>query len=48
VQYLVDQVLPSSDGVISPDDVAAAFWAHSGNVRETLFALYDLFEQRRI
>ena len=48
VQYLVDQVLPSNDGVIHTDDVAAAFRAHSGNVRETLFSLYDLFEQRRI
>jgi hypothetical protein len=48
VQYLVDQVLPSSGGVIHSDDVAEAFRAHSGNVRETLFSLYDLFEQRRI
>ena len=48
VQCLVDHMLPSSDGVILADDVAAAFKAHSGNVRETLFSLYDLFEQRRI
>jgi hypothetical protein len=48
VQYLVDYILPPHGGVIFPDDVAAAFTAHAGNVRETLFALYDLFEQRRL
>jgi hypothetical protein len=47
VQYLVERVLPSHGGLIHPGDVAAAFDAQSGNVRETLFALYDLFEERR-
>jgi energy-coupling factor transporter ATP-binding protein EcfA2 len=47
VQYLVDHVLPSHGGLIEPGDVAAAFEGHQPNVRETLFALYDLFERRR-
>jgi hypothetical protein len=47
VQHLVDHVLPPHGGVIHSGDVAAAFSAHAGNVRETLFALYDLFEQRK-
>ncbi len=47
VQHLVDEVLPPHGGTIRADDVATAFAAHHGNVRETLFALYDLFEKRR-
>jgi energy-coupling factor transporter ATP-binding protein EcfA2 len=47
VQYLVNHKLPSHGGRIEPRDVAAAFEAHQGNARETLFALYDLFERRR-
>src|SRR5262249_34329420 len=47
VQHLIADVLPSHEGLIHADDVAAAFNIHSGNVRETLFALYHLFEQRR-
>jgi hypothetical protein len=47
VQHLVHNVLPPHGGAILADDVAIAFAAHHGNVRETLFALYDLFEKRR-
>jgi len=47
VQHLVKHELPSHGGLIEPRDVATAFEAHQGNVRETLFALYDLFERRR-
>ena len=47
VQHLVDDLLPSHGGEIHPNDVATAFLAHQGNVRETMFALYELFEQRR-
>jgi hypothetical protein len=47
VQYLVDHVLPSHGGAIHPDDVATAFTQNKGNVREALFSLYDLFQQRR-
>ncbi|HZZ27552.1 MAG TPA: hypothetical protein VFE46_06045 [Pirellulales bacterium] len=47
VQFLIDDVLPSHGGQIGHAEVAAAFQAAAGNVRETLFALYDLYEQRR-
>ncbi len=47
VQRLVAYHLPPHGGLIQPADVASAFRAHRGNVRETFFALYDLFEQRR-
>jgi len=47
VQYLVDHVLPSHGGAIHPDDVATALEQNKGNVREALFSLYDLFQQRR-
>jgi hypothetical protein len=32
--------------IISTDDIAQAFAACEGNMRETLFKLYDLFEAR--
>lgn len=47
VQRLIDRHLPPHGGLIQADDVAAAFRAQRGDVRETFFALYDLFEQRR-
>ena len=47
VQHLVDDLLPFHGGKIHPNDVATVFRAHQGNVRETMFALYELFEQRR-
>jgi hypothetical protein len=47
VQHLVDDLLPPHGGEIQPNDVSTAFRAHAGNVRETMFALYELFEQRR-
>jgi hypothetical protein len=47
VQHLVDDLLPYHGGEIQPSDVSTAFLAHQGNVRETMFALYELFEQRR-
>jgi energy-coupling factor transporter ATP-binding protein EcfA2 len=47
VRRLIDDFLPSHSGLIQPDDVSAAFQMHRGNARDTLFSLYDLFEQRR-
>jgi hypothetical protein len=47
VVRLIDRHLPSHGGLILHDDIAAAFNAHQGNVRETFFVLYDLFEHRR-
>jgi hypothetical protein len=35
------------DALISKDDVAAALAANPTNVREALFALYDVYERRR-
>lgn len=39
--------LPDHGGTISPADVADAFDRHQGNIRDTLAALYDRFEERR-
>ena len=39
--------LPDHHGSILPDDVEQAFRCHRGNVRDTLAALYDRFEERR-
>jgi hypothetical protein len=47
VRLLIEDFLPPHSGLIQPDDVTAAFQMHRGNVRETLFSLYDLFEHRR-
>src|SRR5262249_12437453 len=46
MQFLVDRVLPAHGGVVRPDDVAAEFTRHGGNVREAFFSLYDLFQKR--
>lgn len=40
--------LGASHESISPAEVDAAFSAHRGDLRETLFALYDLYEQRQL
>jgi ABC-type cobalamin/Fe3+-siderophores transport system ATPase subunit len=46
-QAVVERLLQGKDGErITAADVRQAFAAHAGNLRETLFALYDLFEQR--
>ncbi len=44
---LVRQLLPPCDDTIAEADIEAAWRANGGNLREMLFALYDLFEQRR-
>ena len=38
---------PEASRVVSKHDVTACLARHPGNLREVLFALYDLFEQRR-
>lgn len=43
---LVRRLLPTTD-VIGQDDVESAWQIHHGNLREVLFSLYDLFEERR-
>ncbi|HEY2882711.1 MAG TPA: hypothetical protein VGJ15_09765, partial [Pirellulales bacterium] len=47
VGHLVNRLLPDHQGRIQSEDIATAFTAHAGNVRDMLFALYHLFEQRR-
>lgn len=44
---IVGRLLDGVEPRISPEDVDAAFSRHKGNLRETLFALYDLYESRR-
>ena len=47
LHHLVELELPSHQGVIGADDVSRSFRSCDGNVREIMFELYDLFEQRR-
>jgi hypothetical protein len=44
---VVRQLLPPGEWPIDSSDIAAAWQRYHGNMREVLFALYDLFEQRR-
>jgi hypothetical protein len=46
VAQLIERFLPSHQGIIALADISASYEAHAGNVRETFFALYDLFERR--
>ena len=46
-RQIVRRILPAGDATITDDDVAACFRAQQGNMRETLFALYDIYQQRR-
>ncbi len=39
--------LPDHGGLIGPEDVAAAYASHPGNLRDALDVLYDRFERRR-
>lgn len=47
VQTLVDRLLEGRRSTIKPEDVAAIYDARNGNVRNVLFDLYDLYEERR-
>jgi hypothetical protein len=44
---LVRRLLPPGDAVIDVCDVEIAWRSQNGNLRELLFSLYDLYEQRR-
>jgi hypothetical protein len=46
-QHIVARLLPVGDETIGEADVARAWQAHDGNLREALFDLYDLYERRR-
>ena len=43
---LVDQLQQDTACLVTDQDVACLFQRHDGNLRELLFACYDLFEQR--
>ena len=45
-QAVVEKLLPPGDATILPTDVATVFQTQGGNIRETLFALYDLYQLR--
>ncbi|HVA46379.1 MAG TPA: hypothetical protein VNH11_08400 [Pirellulales bacterium] len=44
---LVRDLLPPGDETIADRDIESAWHARHGNLREALFDLYDLFEQRQ-
>jgi hypothetical protein len=46
-QELFSRLLPEGDNLLNSSDVATMFARHDGNLRETLFGLYDLYELRR-
>ena len=45
-QAVVAQLLAETESLVGPDDVAECFAATGGNLRETLFVLYDRHERR--
>ena len=52
-QAVVEQLLAGNPQIItpqvtSPQDVELCFAQHQGNLREVLFALYDLYQQRQL
>ena len=44
---LVERLLPKDCDLITPSDVRGSFTRHGQNLREMLFEMYDLYEQRR-
>jgi hypothetical protein len=47
LQQLVQRLLsPEQRPLIGAEDVSRCYQAHAGNLREALFALYDLYERR--
>jgi hypothetical protein len=46
-QDLVAHLLAGKESPVTPADVAAAYARTGGNVRETLFALYDVHQSRK-
>ena len=46
-QQIVERLLPPGDATIKPSDVQAAFTKSDRNLRETLFALFDVYQARR-
>ena len=50
VAIIVAQLLGTGVSLLSSTDIAAAYQATGGNVRETLFKLYDVYQanERRV
>jgi hypothetical protein len=46
-EQIVEQLQAGHAVLVGPQDVADRFARHNGNMRETLFDLYDLYEARR-
>lgn len=46
-QQIVEQLQRQHPSHVTPEDVVEQFSRHAGNLRETLFDLYDLYERRR-
>ncbi len=46
-QQVVSRLLRGDSTIVSDADVAQSFDEQHGNVREVMFALYDVYEQRR-
>jgi hypothetical protein len=45
-QRVVTELLPHGEAAITPADVSTAYVASKGDVRETLFKLFDVYQQR--
>jgi hypothetical protein len=46
-QRVAARLLQGWPPLIGPEDVAQSFAAHDGDLRETFFALYDVYEKRK-
>ena len=46
-QRVVEALLPQGDAVLAAADVAAAYGKSGGNMRETLFTLFDVYQERQ-
>ena len=46
-RQIVDQLLAERRRLVAPEEVHQRFKLHQGDLREMLFDLYDLYEQRR-
>ncbi len=47
LQNIIENYLPPEANWIQSEELSMAFYAHQGNLRNALFALYDLFEMKR-
>jgi hypothetical protein len=45
-QTIVEKIVPADSTRLNTDDITRAFEATGGNLRETLFRLYDVYQER--